>query len=54
MGNNTFIHFEIEISIRVVLIVGVPVKEGTFSIIEPSIPGIIMAVLQYTSNTGAY
>lgn len=26
-------------------------KEGTFSMMEPSIPGIIMAVLQYTSNT---
>ncbi|XP_057379206.1 protein unc-79 homolog [Daphnia carinata] len=33
------------------LTMGTPPTDGVFNVIEPSIPGIIMAVLQYTSNT---
>jgi hypothetical protein len=31
---------------------GTPPADGVFNVIEPSVPGIIMAVLQYTTNTG--
>ena len=32
---------------------GNPPTDGVFNVIEPSVPGIIMAVLQYTTNSGS-